>query len=125
VRERIVNDPQTYLQDMRRYTSAQLGPSITCPSFVADNVTDFVSPGQGQRLYEATPCPKTFSQIHPSRGRRRALRGHGTHRVLYRGVRLARHYGALARLPQDAAASYPRRERCGETMKAASIGCRT
>ena len=33
-------DPQTYFQDMRRYTSAGLAPTITCPSFVTDNETD-------------------------------------------------------------------------------------
>jgi len=63
-----VADPQTYFQDMRRYTSAELAPSITCPSFVTDNETDLVSTGQGQKLYDAMKCPKTFRRFTRAEG---------------------------------------------------------
>ena len=61
-------DPQSYFQDMRRYTSAELAPTITCPSFVTDNETDPVSTGQGQRLYDAMRCPKTFRRFTRAEG---------------------------------------------------------
>jgi len=63
-----VADPQAYLQDMRRYSVAALAPSITCPSFVTDNETDIVSTGQGQRLYDAMTCPKTFRRFMRAEG---------------------------------------------------------
>ena len=63
-----VADPQAYFQDMRRYSCAALAPSITCPSFVTDNETDFVSTGQGQRLYEAMTCPKAFRRFTRAEG---------------------------------------------------------
>jgi pimeloyl-ACP methyl ester carboxylesterase len=63
-----VADPQTYFQDMRRYTSAELAPSIKCPSFVTDNETDLVSTGQGQRLYDAMTCPKAFRRFTRAEG---------------------------------------------------------
>jgi Alpha/beta hydrolase family len=63
-----VADPQSYFQDMRRYTSAELAPSIRCPSFVTDNETDLVSTGQGQRLYDAMTCPKTFRRFTRAEG---------------------------------------------------------
>jgi len=58
-----VTGPQAYFQDMRRYTCAELAPSIRCPSFVADNETDHVSTGQGQLLYDALTCRKTFRRF--------------------------------------------------------------
>jgi len=63
-----VADPQAYLQDMRRYSSAALAPSIRCPSFVTDNETDHVSTGQGQRLYDAMTCPKAFRRFTRAEG---------------------------------------------------------
>jgi len=63
-----VTDPQTYFQDMRRYTSAELAPSIRCPSLVTDNETDLVSAGQGQQLYDAMTCPKTFRRFTRAEG---------------------------------------------------------
>ena len=63
-----VTDPQAYLQDMRRYTAAELAPSITCPTFVTDNETDVVSTGQGQLLYDALTCPKTFRRFTRAEG---------------------------------------------------------
>jgi hypothetical protein len=63
-----VADPQAYFQDMRRYSSAELAPSITCPSFVTDNETDVVSTGQGQQLYDALTCPKAFRRFTRAEG---------------------------------------------------------
>lgn len=63
-----VTDPQSYMQDMRRYTAAAQAPSIRCPSFVTDNETDAVSTGQGQRLYDAMTCPKTFRRFTRAEG---------------------------------------------------------
>ncbi len=63
-----VADPQSYFQDMRRYTAAELAPSIKCPSFVTDNETDLVSTGQGQMLYDAMTCPKTFRRFTRAEG---------------------------------------------------------
>ncbi len=63
-----VADPQAYFQDMRRYTCAELAPAITCPSFVTDNETDLVSTGQGQQLYGAMTCPKTFRRFTRAEG---------------------------------------------------------
>ncbi len=63
-----VTDPQAYFQDVRRYSSAGLAPSITCPSFVTDNETDHVSPGQGRQLYDAMTCPKTFRRFTRAEG---------------------------------------------------------
>jgi len=63
-----VAGPQSYFQDMRRYTSAGLAPSIACPSFVTDNETDLVSTGQGQQLYDAMTCPKAFRRFTRAEG---------------------------------------------------------
>lgn len=63
-----VADPQAYFRDMRRYTNAELAPSIKCPSFVTDNETDVVSTGQGQRLYDAMTCTKTFRRFTRAEG---------------------------------------------------------
>lgn len=63
-----VADPQSYFQDMRRYTSAELAASIKCPSFVTDNETDLVSTGQGQLLYNALTCPKAFRRFTRAEG---------------------------------------------------------
>jgi hypothetical protein len=63
-----VADPQAYFQDMRRYTSADLAPSIACPSFVTDNESDLVSTGQGEQLYDAMTCPKEFRRFTRTEG---------------------------------------------------------
>jgi len=63
-----VADPQAYFQDMRRYTNAALTPSIKCPSFVTDNETDSISTGQGQQLYDAMTCAKTFRRFTQAEG---------------------------------------------------------
>jgi hypothetical protein len=53
---------------MRRYTTAELAPSIKCPSFVTDTETDLVSTGQGQGLYDAMTCPKAFRMFTRAEG---------------------------------------------------------
>lgn len=63
-----VADPQAYFQDMRRYTCAGQAAAIACPSFVADNETDLVSTGQGQLLFDALSCPKTFRRFTRAEG---------------------------------------------------------
>jgi hypothetical protein len=63
-----VADPQSYFRDMRRYTNATQAPAIKCPSYVTDNETDVVSTGQGQRLYDAMTCPKTFRRFTRAEG---------------------------------------------------------
>lgn len=63
-----VADPQAYFRDMRRYTCAELAPSIQCPSFVTDNETDLVSTGQGQLLYDAMTCAKAFRRFTRAEG---------------------------------------------------------
>jgi hypothetical protein len=63
-----VADPQAYVQDMRRYNCIEQAPAITCPSFVTDNETDVVSTGQGQRLYDALTCQKTFRKFTRAEG---------------------------------------------------------
>ena len=63
-----VADPQAYLRDMRRYNCIEQAPSIRCPSFVAENETDRVSTGQGQRLYDAMTCAKTFRRFTRAEG---------------------------------------------------------
>ena len=61
-------DPQAYFRDMRRYTNAELASSIKCPSLVTDNETDRVSTGQGQQLFDALTCPKTFRRFTRAEG---------------------------------------------------------
>lgn len=63
-----VSDPQAYFQDMRRYSNAELAPSIKCPSFVTDNETDPVSTGQGRQLFDAMMCPKAFRRFTRAEG---------------------------------------------------------
>lgn len=70
-----VADPQTYFQDMRRYTTAAQAPAIACPTFVTDNETDVVSTGQGQRLYDALTCAKAFANSPAPRVPRDTAKG--------------------------------------------------
>ena len=53
---------------MRRYNCAEQAPTITCPTFVTDNETDLVSTGQGQQLFDALTCPKTFRRFPRAEG---------------------------------------------------------
>lgn len=61
-------DPQAWFRDMRRYSCAEFAASIRCPSFVADNETDPVSTGQGQQLFDAMTCAKTFCRFSRAAG---------------------------------------------------------
>ncbi len=63
-----VAHPQAWIQDMRRYSVADLAASIRCPSFVSDNETDAVSTGQGQRLHDALTCQKAFRRFTRNEG---------------------------------------------------------
>lgn len=58
-----VTTPRAYAADMRRYDCIDQVPTITCPSFITDNETDLVSTGQGQKLFDALTCPKTFRRF--------------------------------------------------------------
>jgi pimeloyl-ACP methyl ester carboxylesterase len=58
-----VTTPRAYLADMRRYTCVEQAPRVTCPSLITDNETDLVSTGQGQQLFDALTCPKTFRRF--------------------------------------------------------------
>ncbi len=55
-----VDTVRAYLIDLRRYHNRDSAPALKCPTFVADNETDLVSPGQGQELYDAITAPKEF-----------------------------------------------------------------
>ena len=63
-----VTTPRAYVADMRRYNCIEQAPKITCPSFVTDNETDVVSTGQGQELFDALTCPKTFRRFLQKEG---------------------------------------------------------
>lgn len=58
-----VTTPREYVSDMRRYNCIEQAPRVVCPSFIADNETDVVSTGQGQLLFDALTCPKTFRRF--------------------------------------------------------------
>jgi len=51
---------RAYCADLPRYTNAESAARITCPTFVTDNETDEVSPGQGKILFDHLTCPKEF-----------------------------------------------------------------
>jgi hypothetical protein len=58
-----VTTPRAYVADMRRYNCIEQAPRITCPSLITDNETDLISTGQGQELFDALTCPKTFRRF--------------------------------------------------------------
>jgi len=58
-----VTTPRAYVSDMRRYNCTEQAPQIACPSLITDNETDLVSTGQGQELFDALTCPKTFRRF--------------------------------------------------------------
>ena len=60
--------PRAYAADMRRYTCVEQAPKVTCPTLVTDNETDLVSTGQGQQLFDALTCPKTFRRFLRNEG---------------------------------------------------------
>jgi hypothetical protein len=51
---------RAYCADLLRYTNADTVTQISCPTFVTDNETDTVSPGQGKALFDHLTCPKEF-----------------------------------------------------------------
>jgi hypothetical protein len=57
-----------YCADLMRYTNAGTAARITCPSFVTDNETDEVSPGQGRVLFDHLTCPKKFRLFTKAEG---------------------------------------------------------
>ncbi len=57
-----------YCRDMRRYSNEETAATITCPSFVTDNVTDTVSVGQGRLLFDHLTCSKTFRLFTKAEG---------------------------------------------------------
>jgi len=59
---------RAYVGDMRRYNCVDQAPTITCPSFVTDNETDVVSTGQGEELFNALTCEKTFRRFRRDEG---------------------------------------------------------
>ena len=63
-----VDGPRAYADDMRRYSCVEQAPKVTCPSFVTDNETDLVSTGQGEKLFQALTCAKTFRRFLRSEG---------------------------------------------------------
>jgi dienelactone hydrolase len=63
-----VDGPRAYADDMRRYSCVEQAPKVTCPSFVTDNETDVVSTGQGERLFNALTCEKTFRRFLQNEG---------------------------------------------------------
>ncbi len=60
--------PRAYAADMRRYNCIEQAPKVTCPTLVTDNETDLVSTGQGQQLFDALTCPKTFRRFLRNEG---------------------------------------------------------
>ncbi|MPY92286.1 MAG: alpha/beta hydrolase [Acidimicrobiia bacterium] len=63
-----VTTVRAYCEDMTRYSNAETAASITCPSYVADNETDLVSPGQGKVLFGHLTCPKEFRLFTKAEG---------------------------------------------------------
>jgi pimeloyl-ACP methyl ester carboxylesterase len=59
---------RAYVGELRRYNSRDQAPTITCPSFITDNETDTVSTGQGQELFNALTCAKTFRRFRKDEG---------------------------------------------------------
>ena len=54
--------------DLLRYTNAETVTQISCPTFVTDNETDEVSPGQGKLLFDHLTCPKEFRLFTKAEG---------------------------------------------------------
>ena len=63
-----VTSPRGYAADMRRYNCIDQAPKVSCPSLITDNETDVVSTGQGQQLFDALTCPKTFRRFLRNEG---------------------------------------------------------
>ena len=63
-----ISSVRAYLGALRRYTSRDQAPSVRCPSFITDNEVDPISTGQGQQLFDALTCPKTFRRFTRAEG---------------------------------------------------------
>jgi pimeloyl-ACP methyl ester carboxylesterase len=63
-----VTSPRAYAADMRRYNCIDQAPKVSCPSLITDNETDVVSTGQGEQLFDALTCPKTFRRFRRNEG---------------------------------------------------------
>lgn len=63
-----VTTARAYVGDMRRYNCIDQAPKLVCPSLITDNETDVVSTGQGQQLFGALTCKKTFRRFLQSEG---------------------------------------------------------
>ena len=59
---------RAYLADLSCYTNAGTVAEIDCPTFVTDNETDEVSPGQGKILFDHLTCPKQFRLFTKAEG---------------------------------------------------------
>jgi len=59
---------RAYLADLLRYTNAGTVAEIDCPTFVTDNETDEVSPGQGKVLFDHLTGPKQFRLFTKAEG---------------------------------------------------------
>ena len=59
---------RAYLADLLRYTNAGTVAEIDCPTFVTDNETDEVSPGQGTVLFDHLTGPKQFRLFTKAEG---------------------------------------------------------
>jgi hypothetical protein len=63
-----VTSVRAYFTEIVRYTNAGTVTQVTCPSFVTDNETDEVSPGQGKVLFDHLTCPKQFRLFTKAEG---------------------------------------------------------
>ena len=59
---------RAYCADLLRYTNAGTVTQVRCPTFVTDNETDEVSPGQGKILFDHLTCPKEFRLFTKAEG---------------------------------------------------------
>ena len=75
--------------DLLRYTNAETVTQFSCTTFVTDNETDEVSPGQGKLLFDHLTCPKEFRLFTKAEGAEGHCERNGSCRFLGRSVQLA------------------------------------
>jgi hypothetical protein len=63
-----VTSVRAYFADFLRYTNAGTATQVSCPTFVTDNETDEISPGQGKVLFDHLTCPKEFRLFTKAEG---------------------------------------------------------
>jgi hypothetical protein len=63
-----ITSVRAYFADILRYTNADTATQVSCPTFVTDNETDEVSPGQGKVLFDHLTCPKEFRLFTKAEG---------------------------------------------------------